>query len=120
MKNLLMQGGLIMIPLGLCSIIAVAIIIERMIYMAKIQKGRDELIKVAVADHFYLRPFADFHVLNIRHEFERDTADYFVLPVYRDERNQFYKDKYEMERLRDTITVAGVDYYEIYKVEGKK
>jgi hypothetical protein len=71
-------------------------------------------ISVAIADYDYLKPFAKFQVLNIKHKVERDTADYFVLPAYRKERNRFYEDSYILEK-KDIITVAGVDYYYIYK-----
>ncbi|PIR42842.1 hypothetical protein COV25_00370 [candidate division WWE3 bacterium CG10_big_fil_rev_8_21_14_0_10_35_32] len=79
-----------------------------------------EKVKVAIADFDYLRPFAKFEVLNIRVEEERNKADYFVLPVYREERNKFYLDSYNLEKLNDVITVSGVEYYQIYKSRGKK
>jgi len=42
------------------------------------------------------------------------------LPVYREERNKFYLDSYNLEKLNDVITVSGVEYYQIYKSRGKK
>lgn len=79
------------------------------------KKEKPENIKVAIADFDYLRPFAKFEVLNIRSEEERAKADYFVLPVYRQARNDFYKANYTLEKLNDVITVSGVEYYEIYR-----
>lgn len=89
-------------------------------YFNKEQESREEPIKVAIADFDYLRPFANFEVLNIKNEQERDEAEYFVLPVYREERNEFYKDNYELEKISDVIKIAGVEYYEIYLNEGKE
>ena len=79
------------------------------------EKKNPEKIKVAIADFDYLRPFAKFEVLNIRSDEEALKADYFVLPVYRDQRNIFYRDTYKLEKLNDVITVSGIEYYEIYK-----
>ena len=83
-------------------------------------KKEPEKIKVAIADFDYLRPFAKFGVMNIRIEEERNMSDYFVLPVYRVERNKFYLDSYDLEKLNDVVTVSGVEYYQIYKNRGKK
>lgn len=79
-----------------------------------------KLSKVAIADYDYLRPFANFEVLNIKNETERKQADYFVLPVYRKDRNKFYESKYKLEKLEETINIAGVPYYYIYEVKGEK
>lgn len=84
------------------------------------EKDDREKIKVAIADFDYLRPFAEFEVLNIRSEEERSKADFFVLPVYRSERNSFYISSYKLEKLNDVITVSGVEYYEIYRNRGKR
>lgn len=81
------------------------------------QRGEEEPIKVAIADFDYLRPFADFEVLNIKHGVERDSADYFVLPVYQEERNQFYIDAYVLKEPDEIIKIAGVEYYEVYKIK---
>ena len=86
----------------------------------KVKNNDDESVKVAIADYDYLKPFAKFKVLNIKHEVERDNADYFVLPVYRKKNNQFYYDNYELEKQDEYISVAGVRIYKIYKLEGKK
>ena len=83
-------------------------------------KDESENIKVAIADFDYLRPFAKFEVLNIRVEEERNKADYFVLPVFREGRNSFYIDSYNLEKLNDVITVSGIEYYQIYRNRGKK
>ena len=82
-------------------------------------KDKPESINVAIADYDYITPFAKFRVLNIQHEPERDQAQYFVMPVYREDRILFYESHYDLEKLNDTIKVAGVDYYYIYKVKGK-
>ena len=82
------------------------------------EKKNPQDIKVAIADFDYLRLFAKFEVLNIRNKPERDQAKYFILPVYREDRNKPYQSAYELEQLDDKITVAGVDYYYIYKNNG--
>jgi len=84
------------------------------------EKKDPEDIKVAIADFDYLRPFAKFEVLNIRNPQEAIRADYFVLPSYREERNDYYKSIYNLNKLNDEITISGVLYYEIYENKGKK
>lgn len=74
-------------------------------------------IKVAIADFDYLRPFADFKVLNIRNEVERNEAEYLVLPAFREERNGFYEEIYKLKKPNAIIKVAGVDYYYIYELD---
>ena len=80
-----------------------------------------EDIKVAIANYDNLVPFADFKVMNIKHATERDSADYFVLPEYSKDRNEFYKSNYRLEELKKkNIKVAGVIYYRVYKVHLNK
>ncbi len=89
-------------------------------YFNEKQKESSDPLKVAIADFDYLRPFADFEVLNIKNKVERDKADFFVLPVYRQERNDFYEKGYTLQEEEDRIVIVGVDYYVIYKKLDKK
>lgn len=79
-------------------------------------KKNPNLIKVAIADHDYIRLFGVFQTLNIKHDTEVDIADYLVLPSYRQERNQFYKKKYGLTNSEIEIDIAGVSVYEVYKM----
>lgn len=88
-------------------------------YFNQKQKEEGRVIKVAIADFDYLRPFAEFEVLNIKNEPERDQAEYFILPAYREDRNDFYIRSYNVEKSDTTIDVVGVEYYYIYIVKGK-
>lgn len=87
-------------------------------YFNNLQAVNDGRLKIAIADFDYLRPFANFEVLNIRVNEEREEAQYFVLPVYRSERNNYYLENYNLEKSNHVIKVGGVDYYYIYKVLG--
>jgi hypothetical protein len=88
-------------------------------YFNEKQKDQEDPIKVAIADYDYLRPFAKFEVLNIKHDEERNAAEYFVLPVFRPERNKFYEETHKLLKLNTTIKIAGVDYYYIYKAKNR-
>lgn len=91
-------------------------------FNAIVNNKDDSVLTVAFADYVSLKPFSKgFNIVNIRRESERDTADYFILPVYSKERNAYYKSKYYLERDYDLdVYIGPVLYYEVYKVEGKK
>ena len=59
-------------------------------------------------------------VLNISHDVERDVSDYFVISVHSGKRNDFYTQNYDLEKIQDEIKIAGVEYYKIYKNNGRK
>ncbi len=77
-------------------------------------KNNSEKITVAMADKDYIVPFARFQVIDINDEEKRSLAQFFVLPVYRDQETLGYVNHYKLE-LEDDITVAGVLYYQVYK-----
>lgn len=78
--------------------------------------GERPNLGVAYADYLNLTPFAKFRVLNIQNKPEADKADFFVLPVYSQVRNEFYKSTYNLKRRYDLdIYVGPVLYYEVYE-----
>ena len=76
-------------------------------------------IKVAVANWPIMHYYADFIVADIRHDADAWNADYFVLPVYSDMRNSYYKKQYILVDTGVDINIAGVKYYDLYKNEGR-
>lgn len=73
-------------------------------------------LKVALVDHFYIRGYANFKTIDIGDEKERSSADYIVLPSYRDNLIESYNKTMKLTYEAD-IWIAGVKIYTIYKHE---
>ncbi len=88
-------------------------------YFNKKVESREE-VSVVIPDHYYLQPFAKFKVYNIDNSDEAKKGIYFVLPVYtKEEKIKRYKKDYNLRTLKETINLAGVKVYKIYKVNEK-
>jgi hypothetical protein len=77
-------------------------------------------IKVAIADLDYIKPMAKFQIIDINDDLKVLQADYLVLPIYREDKLGAYKSKYELKKSDEKIKVAGITYYEIFKLNSEK
>ncbi len=80
-------------------------------------KSKASTIKVAIADLDYLKPMAKFQIIDINDDSKIEMADYLVLPVYRISKLEYYKERFDLDEPDDEIKVAGVTYYEIFKLK---